>query len=94
MGWLRPAGESAAVGNPLPADAVRRGLLTPAAPPPGPPPATRLAELLSELEQARSEALTCSRAAVAPAQLLAEDNRPGHHCRRRAALALPPPVSI
>jgi antitoxin (DNA-binding transcriptional repressor) of toxin-antitoxin stability system len=53
------AGRSSALGDALLADAVRQGLLTPAALPPGPPPAsapvTRLAELLRELEQDRSE---------------------------------------
>lgn len=53
------SGRSAAVGDALLADAVRRGLIAPAALPPGPPPETpavmRLAELLSELEQDRSE---------------------------------------
>jgi antitoxin (DNA-binding transcriptional repressor) of toxin-antitoxin stability system len=42
------------------ADAVREGLITPAALPPGPPPqarrpVTRLAELLGEIERDRSE---------------------------------------
>jgi len=53
------AGRSSALGDALLADAVREGLLTPAALPPAPPPASapviRLAELLQELEQDRSE---------------------------------------
>jgi antitoxin (DNA-binding transcriptional repressor) of toxin-antitoxin stability system len=53
------AARSSALGDALLADAVRQGLLTPAALPPGPPPAsspvTRLAELLHELERDRSE---------------------------------------
>jgi antitoxin (DNA-binding transcriptional repressor) of toxin-antitoxin stability system len=53
------AGRSSALGDALLADAVRQGLLTPAALPPGPPPpsepVTRLAELLHELERDRSE---------------------------------------
>jgi len=53
------AGRSSALGDVLLADAVREGLLTPAALPPVPPPASapviRLAELLQELEQDRSE---------------------------------------
>jgi len=52
-------GRSSALGDALLADAVREGLLTPAALPPAPPPASapviRLAELLQELEQDRSE---------------------------------------
>ncbi len=53
------AGRSGAVGDALLADAVREGLVTPAALPPGPPPTsspvTRLAELLHELDRDRSE---------------------------------------
>lgn len=47
------------VADALLADAVREGLVTPAALPPGPPPETRpvapLAELLAELEADRAE---------------------------------------
>lgn len=53
------AGRSGAVSDALLADAVRQGLVTPAALPPGPPPpsspVTRLAELLRELDEDRSE---------------------------------------
>jgi hypothetical protein len=56
-------GRLARVGRALPdallADAVRQGLVTPAALPPGPPPETRpvapLAELLAELEADRAD---------------------------------------
>jgi antitoxin (DNA-binding transcriptional repressor) of toxin-antitoxin stability system len=53
------AGRSGDVADALLADAVRRGLITPAALPPGPPPASspviRLTELLRELDEDRSD---------------------------------------
>jgi antitoxin (DNA-binding transcriptional repressor) of toxin-antitoxin stability system len=53
------AGRSGDVADALLADAVRQGLITPATLPPGPPPASspviRLAELLRELDEDRSE---------------------------------------
>jgi antitoxin (DNA-binding transcriptional repressor) of toxin-antitoxin stability system len=53
-------GRSSMVGDALLADAVRRGLVTPAALPPGEPPAappgvTSLEELLVELDQSRED---------------------------------------
>lgn len=53
------AARSEAVADALLADAVRRGLVTPAALPPGPPPdappVAHLSDLLRELDQDRSE---------------------------------------
>lgn len=53
------AGRAPDLADALLADAVREGLITPAALPPGPPPPShpvaRLADLLDELEQDRSE---------------------------------------
>jgi antitoxin (DNA-binding transcriptional repressor) of toxin-antitoxin stability system len=54
------AGRSCTVGDALLADAVRQGLVTPAAlppgePPPAPPAVMTLAELLADLDQARED---------------------------------------
>lgn len=58
---LQPPGvtRSASVNDALLADAVREGLITPAALPPGPPPETvpviSLDELLADLDESRSD---------------------------------------
>jgi antitoxin (DNA-binding transcriptional repressor) of toxin-antitoxin stability system len=54
------AGRSGDVADALPADAVRRGLITPAAlppgePPPAPPGVMSLEQLLAELDQSRED---------------------------------------
>ena len=79
------AGRSSEVADALLADAVRRGLVTPAAlppgePPPAPPGVMSIEQLLAELDQSREGPVIYFDSSVALAHLLAEERRPPASC--------------